>query len=215
MNKPVSYAPRVSITWAEFETCASVWAERCEAMAVYEHEADSSVSRTHCHILMLGCDVKAEQFKRIFRGALPGLNDRKGNDLWMWESKYGTPDDSFLKYMSKGRLRPKYVKTFSPELVEERRKQWKITIPKTDSPAKYDEYTVIKQQFFAQHNDSDLKFMNFESVRKWVFHWYYKRDGRVPIPTCYKRNSSSLMMAIGEKVNRFEEASNEVFNLWY
>jgi len=190
-------------------------------MAVFEHPADTNVSQTHLHLLMLDCDIKAEQFKRIFKGLLPGITT-KGNELWQWESKH-IVGDAFLTYMSKGIYSPKYLKNFKEELVAERRSQWVLPTSKwviaptseTEKPIKYDEYTVIKQQFFAEHDQNDLKYMSFETVRKWVFCWYWKRDARVPIPTCYKRNSSSLMMAIGEKMNRFDDSLNEVFNLWY
>lgn len=211
----INYAPRIAVSWAEFEPLVQGWANRCQYFAVFEHQADSTVNRTHLHLLMIDCHVKAEQFKRMFHACLPGIN-RKGNDLWQWESKQ-TPTDTFLTYMSKGVHAPKFVKNFSPELVEERRQQWVITTPKAEisSMAKYDEYSVMKQQFFAEHSELDMRYMNFETIRKWVFHWYWKRDGRVPIPTCYKRNASSLMMAIGEKINKLEESANEVFNLWY
>jgi hypothetical protein len=170
---------------------------------------------------MLGCDIKAEQFKRIFKSKLPGITET-GNKLWQWESKQ-IPSDSFLTYMSKGVHEPKYVKNFTQELINERRSQWVLKTEKwvltsndvAPKPEKYDEYTVMKKQFFAENTEHDLKYMNFETVRKWVFHWYWKRDARCPIPTCYKRNSSSLMMALGEKINRLEESANEVFNLWY
>lgn len=209
-----SYAPRLAISYAEFEPVAQLWADMCQQMAVYEHESDASVNRTHVHLLMIGCQVKAEQFKRIFKKALPGIK-ASGNEFWKWESKYGTPDDNFLTYMSKGNLRPKFIKNFSDTIVEERRKQWKITTPSHNPSVKYDEYEVMKKQFFAEHDDYTLKLMQFEEVRKWVFHWYYKRDGRIPIASCYKRNAGSLNLARGEKIKKFEECSSEVFNLWY
>lgn len=221
MNSKTSYAPRITLTWDEFQVVAPAWAERCESLAVFEHPADTNTQSTHLHLLMLGCEIKAEQFKRTLKGLLPGITTT-GNKLWQWESKQ-TPDNSFLTYMSKGVHAPKYVKNFSEELVAERRSQWILQKEKwvltpnaqAEKPFKYDEYSAMKQQFFAEHPLSDLQYMQFETVRKWVFCWYWKRDARVPIPTCYKRNSSSLMIAIGEKINKFDDSVNQVFNLWY
>ena len=69
--------------------------------------------------------------------------------MWSWEhKKFGTPDDQFLTYMSKGVLRPKFVKNFPAELVEERRQQWKITTPKSvESSQKSDMYDDMCKSF--------------------------------------------------------------------
>jgi len=120
-----SYAPRITLPYSDISGIVGMWAESCAQVAVFEHEADSKVNNTHCHILLLNSDIQDEALKRKWKNC-PG----KGNEFWKWASKYGTPDLNFLKYMSKGKLRPKFIKNISPDVVEEQRKQWIEPPPK-------------------------------------------------------------------------------------
>lgn len=112
-----NYAPRVSLPWSDLSGVATLWANYCDRFIAYEHEADAKVSRTHCHFLMIDCKVKEEAFKRMSK--LPG----RGNEFWKWATKE-TPDESFITYLSKGKLREKFKKNFSDQIVEERRGLW-------------------------------------------------------------------------------------------
>lgn len=216
-----SYAPRLSISYAEFEPVAPLWAEYAQQMAVYEHEADASVRRTHIHVLILGSSVKAEQLKRIFKKTLPKYEASGGNDFWKWESKYGTPNEGFLQYMPKGILRPKYLKNFSDESVEEWRKKWVDHTPSQESSTKYDEYEELKRSY-AQTHDVYIQLggaipITLDSVRKWTMSWYWRRDGRLPPATAYKRNAGSLFVWANEKRCGVipDWVWEEVKNLWY
>jgi len=127
-----AHAIRITLPYADLSGIIAIWAEEAEQVAVYEHEADDTVANTHCHILLLGCKVKEEALKRKWPEA-PG----SGNGFWKWKSKYGTPDLSFLTYMSKGKLRPKYLKNISTAQVEELRAKWIQPTPKAKpSPTK-------------------------------------------------------------------------------
>ena len=215
-----SYAPRLSVSYAEFEPVAQLWADICQQIVVYEHEADASVNRTHIHVLIIGSEVKAEQLKRIFKKTLPDIK-ASGNEFWKWESKFGTPDESFITYMSKGHLRPKYLKNISEEIVEERRKQWKITTPSQAPSAKYDEFEDLKKAYASTH-DVYIQLggavpITLDSVRKWTMSWYWRRDGRLPPATAYKRNAGSLFVWANEKRCGVipDWVWEEVKNLWY
>lgn len=87
----------------------SMWADSCEAMAVYQHEMDEEVNTTHVHMIMIGCKYKTpEALKREFYKLIE--TERKGNDLWSWTHKKAqNPDMTFMRYMSKGVLRPVFV----------------------------------------------------------------------------------------------------------
>jgi len=184
-------------------------------MAVFQHDKDDTVQTTHCHILMMECEVQAEALKRIFKKVLPGL-PAKGNEFWKWESR-SVVDDNFLTYMSKGNLCPVFVKNFTPELIEERRQQWKISTPKSVNPQKYDEWDEVKKSYDAQHDDYTARTMSLEATRCWLFSWYYRRDGRAPHPSNYKRNAISLFIRSQEKKDSesFQRAISEAVNLWY
>lgn len=188
-------------------------------MAVYEHEADSGVSRTHCHILMEGCSVKDDQLRKSFYATLPG-EKRKGNELWSWEHKkwrLAHPNeqysDEMLIYMSKGSVAPKFTKEYSPVLVEERRQQWVQPIPKAVESSKYDEYTELCKSYDVAVG----KPLSFDETRHWVFSWYWRRDGRPPHITSYKRNACGVFIRAHEKVgsDSFQMAITESLNKWY
>ena len=210
-----SYAPRISASYVEIQPVIQEWASKVLRMAVFQHDKDTNVQTTHVHILIEGCDTKCEQLKRIFKKVLPGL-PAKGNEFWKWESKQ-TPDDSFLTYMSKGTLRPLFVKEYSPALVEERRLQWKITTPKAITPLKYDEWEDLKKAYDARFDSHTARSLSLDETRRWAFSWYFRRDGRAPHISNYKRNSVSLYLRTQEKKgeNSFQEAIVESVNLWY
>lgn len=119
-----NYAPRISLPYNDVSGVISVWANACARMAVYEHEMDEEVNTTHIHLIMIDCKYSTpEALKRIFRKNIQTTRD--GNELWAWShKKYPNPDISFLKYMSKGHLRPVFTKDITPAEIEEHRALW-------------------------------------------------------------------------------------------
>lgn len=123
-----NYAPRVSLSYADLSGVVEEWSKNCEKMVVYEHQKDAAVKHTHCHLLMLNTRVKEEAFKRMFHSRVK--TDLKGNDLWKWSTKWGDPNESFIIYMSRGKLAYKFLKNIPDTQVEELRLQWKDPTPK-------------------------------------------------------------------------------------
>lgn len=119
-----NYAPRVSLPYNDMSGVIAMWADSCLRMAVFEHEADEEVNTTHIHMIMIDCKyATAEPLKRDFRKLVD--TTRKGNELWSWEhKKHPNPDINFIKYMTKGKLRPVFLKNISPAEVEEQRALW-------------------------------------------------------------------------------------------
>lgn len=143
----------------------SMWADSCEAMAVYQHEMDEEVNTTHVHMIMIGCKYKTpEALKREFYKLIE--TERKGNDLWSWTHKKAqNPDMTFMRYMSKGVLRPVFVKGFTPAEVEEQRALWveykKTPVVSSDpapSSAKLTKFQIVKQvqEYFDNKAPKDL-----------------------------------------------------------
>lgn len=129
------YAPLVRLPYNDVSGVVQVWADSCESMAVYEHEADASVKTTHIHMIMMNCQyATAEPLKRAFYKIHSNFNTKDGRRLWSWENEdYPVPDMGFLTYMSKGRLRPVFVKNISEQQLEEYRALW---VEKTNTPDK-------------------------------------------------------------------------------
>lgn len=148
-----NYAPRITLPYDDVSGVISVWSGYCDQMAVYEHDADLEVNKTHVHMIMINCSFKtAEPLKRRFYEQIK--TDRKGNDLWEWEHKnYPNPDIGYIKYMSKGTLTAKFVKNISEQVLEEWRQKWTPDIPKApilrqtsldeDAKKKLTKYAVV------------------------------------------------------------------------
>lgn len=143
----------------------AMWASTCEAMAVYQHEADEEVNTTHLHMIMINSKYATpEALKREFYKLIE--TDRKGNDLWSWShKKFPNPDITFIRYMSKGELRPVFTKEFTPTEVEEQRALWvdfkKTPVVSSDqapSSAKLTKYQIVKQvqEYFENKAPKDL-----------------------------------------------------------
>jgi len=124
-----NYAPRISSPYSDLSGVFQKFADTCEAMVVYEHEADEQVSRTHCHFVMVNCKYKTpEPLKRIFRQLVK--DERDGNDLWAWtHEKNKTPNLSFIGYMAKNDLEPVFTKEVSAAAILLAQEEWKRNKP--------------------------------------------------------------------------------------
>lgn len=91
--------------------------ELCGKVAVYQHNADATVKRTHIHILLQECDRKYDTIRTKFmKGKFEYSMKQKQKD--------GRPvDDGYIAYMSKGQFDPVYVKGYDPELIAQRKKE--------------------------------------------------------------------------------------------
>lgn len=160
--------------------------------------------------------------KRKFKKLYPGKEDHDeetGNGFWKWATKHGTPDLSFVTYMSKGKLRSKYSKNISPEVEELYRLKWSEPTTGTSQSKKkeYDEYDEMKKSFANTHDFTNNIPILLDNVRTWTMSWYWKRDGRLPPATSYKRNASSLYVWANEMRAGYvpNECWEELKNLWY
>lgn len=124
----MNYAIRVSSPFVDCSGILLQWCERATSAFIFEHEADAEVNRTHCHLGLYGCLVKAEALKRMWKGA-PG----SGNGFWSFKPcdpwTGAAVDTKYLTYCSKGVLAPKYVKNISEHLVEEAKGRWVTKSP--------------------------------------------------------------------------------------
>lgn len=207
------FAPRITLPWSDLSGVVQFWEERCKKLAVYEHEADDTVAKTHCHFLMLGCDIQEEALKRMFKAHYPSIKVY-GNAFWSWTRKY-PPSYVNLTYYSKGHISPSYLHVITPAECEEARLKWIALQPEEEalrpSSKKYDEYQHLKTDILKREGCRD---MTLDAVRTFVFAWYYHRDGKIPPATQYKRMAGSLYVWLNERT-RLNFALQEVQNLWY
>jgi hypothetical protein len=228
-----NYAPRVTVSYADASGLFQEWSKRCKEFVVYEHEADEKVSQTHCHLLMLGCQVKAEQFKRMYMEHFPH-EARKGNALWSWvhefdEDRGDDAREALLKivtYYSKGKLQPKFVVGLTLAEIDVLRQAWvdyrKPGLPGPERAKRAEGQASEWDQLFKAGCEHYRSIPNYtlDSVRSWTMSWYLKRDGRLPNVGAYKRNAGSLYIRLSEihlapNGTPACTAIEEVKNLWY
>ena len=94
----------------------------CDKVVVYEHPADSSISRTHIHGLLIGCKRKEDTIRNKF---FKGVYEKTDYSI-----KTGHVDIHFITYMSKGIYIPKYTQNVTQDVIDTHTAAW---VPK-DTP---------------------------------------------------------------------------------
>jgi len=167
-----SFAPRLTIPYDDVSGVFDIWSQYCAQMIVYQHPIDATVKSIHCHVLMLGCKIQEEAFKRKFKPLYPKI-DTKGNTFWKWTTKHGIPDASFITYMTKGKFEPSYNMGFDSVDVAHYKSLWRDPTSEASviAEGKYDEYEQMKKEI-----DIESVKMNgvidLREVRSKTMHWY-------------------------------------------
>lgn len=182
-------APRVSLSYSDISSVVVEWSKHVEKIICYEHEADSGVSRTHCHLLMMGIQYQRpkngsapDAFKRQFFELVK--TDLKGQALWRWtpeEENAPDPDESFITYMSKGHLRPKFNNNFSDQVVEDLRLKWVEPIPKGTCLVTSDTIAPIKKKEKVAKVPYQQQIIAI-SYAEWIKYKNSLEDGFAPSP---------------------------------
>lgn len=122
------FAFRVSVSYQDASMILLELFDMCEKVAVYEHEADEWVKRTHIHGIIMNCSRKEDTLRnKIFKP-----NWKKDYQLAKTYKKCDENgvvqvypvDDGYITYMSKGHLDPMYVKGYIPERIKELKEAW-------------------------------------------------------------------------------------------
>ncbi|UAU47005.1 Rep [Chicken proventriculitis-associated circular virus 15] len=173
-----NYAPRVSMPYMDISGIIILWSKSCESIIVYEHESDEEVKTTHVHLLMINSEYATpEPLKRLFYKNLS--TDRKGNDLWAWTHET-VPDLTFITYMSKGILAPKFINNISTQEVEKARLNWKQSgaVPKTNDSNK-SEFTLLLEAYEKQYK-AKLVTCNMSEIKQWIKSRYLSQRKAIP-----------------------------------
>jgi len=227
----MNHAIRITLPYADCSGIIQQWANRCVSAVVYQHDADEEVSKTHVHIGLYGCEVQYEALKRMWPDA-PG----KGNAFWSFKDKYEDKDGKMvpvdegnITYMSKGHLRPVFVKNFSNELVERFRQSW--VEPSLGNDRTKDPSDAIIRQIMSYftiskipgyfHDDDDTTIGNdsiellFDQVRSRAFKVLWAQHRKAPHASYYKIVASTAFLRLCEDNNRFEAGAQIVREKWY
>lgn len=218
-----NHAIRITLPYEGCKDIISRWADRSVQVIVYQHDADEEVSKTHVHLGLYGCEVKSEALKRMWADA-PG----KGNEFWSW--KEATEDSGkYLTYMSKGTLRPVFVKNFSPDIVERSRQAWVEPVLGNDKSRDQSEsvireimdYFKVSSKPDYYHDDDTCEIgkesleLLFDQVRSKAFKVLWAQQRKAPHASYYKIIASTAFLRLCEDTRRFDAASAIVREKWY
>jgi len=109
---------RVSLSYDECKELLAPIIKLCKRFVIYQHDADSSVSRTHVHGLLRVCERKHDTIRNAFKKAFPKqyqLAETYKNS----QGKVVPVDDGYITYMANGttplKAEPKAVESYTPE----------------------------------------------------------------------------------------------------
>lgn len=198
--------------------------DRVDGYLICQHDADEDVKTTHCHVSFSKMSVtqkmldKAREKYKI-NGDVSRLLSKCVN------SKMKYDEEKLNVYCIKGDIESVKAASYLPAALEAWAARW---VPKADLPnpsrgavhgdrqPAYDEWDVLKKDFQRYYSEMASPSVTLDSIRTWTMRWYWKRDGRMPPATCYKRNAASLYVYATElSLGSIECAFEELKELWY
>lgn len=218
-----NHAIRITLPYEGCKHIISQWADRCAEVVVYQHDADEEISKTHVHLGLYGCEVKSEALKRMWSDA-PG----KGNEFWSWKEA-SAEASRYLTYMSKGTLRPVFVKKISPEILEAARQAWVEPVLGNDKARDQSESVIreimdyfkvsVKPDYYRDDDTceigKDSLELLFDQVRSKAFKVLWAQHRKAPHASYYKIVASTAFLRLCEDTRRFEAGSAIVREKWY
>lgn len=120
-----NWSVRITRTYEELKPWIQNLSDKCEKLIVYQHDADEDVSRTHCHLMIIGYTTSDETMKMQLTKI---LGQRPEKTDWAWDPSVRSEDDS-ISYMSKKDLQPMYNKGYEDSYVVERSTKY---VPKSE-----------------------------------------------------------------------------------
>lgn len=163
-------AVRVFVGYAQAQRMASSWAQVSEKTAVYEHLGEKT-AKVHCHFALYGCRVSTERLKQLARELGHSF---KGNKDWSFKTWDG--DESYITYMTKGNLEPKYFSGYSVEELTALRSKW-VEKRKAGASDK-DSLTFDRFMDYLDAKDTPC-FVKFKDLKAAAVSWAFEECGRI------------------------------------
>jgi len=197
-----------------------------DSVLIAQHDADDDIKTTHCHISFTNLAVTCKALdKQRQKHGLDGVNSRMLSHVVGTKTPYS--EDKLAVYILKGSRDTLMASSYDSKFIDDAVESWVEHTPKEDdndsvksvkktTKKDYDEYEHLRDDFTKYFINADKPHMTLDSLRTWTMRWYWKRDGRMPPATAYKRNASSLYVYFYELKNLpLDCAFEELKNLWY
>lgn len=166
------WAVRISLPYERLEPIIEDYVTKMEGVLVYQHE---EANRIHCHLLLYNTKVSKQRLKQIGLAHLPGTGLER-NALWSWKQMGNEKTDveTYICYMSKGKLDPEFCLGFEWKEVERYKQRW---VEPTTAP------TVSKgllgYQAFEEHvREKDISLRaRADDIRTYATRWVFEKHG--------------------------------------
>lgn len=116
------YFCRIRVPYEKFSPVASLMSEKCERLIIYEHNDDPN--NIHIHFYIQACQVSTDTLKNYCKRH--GITGGKKGSNWSFKL---ARDTGCIKYMTKGKYEPKFVKGFTDDEVAEHKSLWEDREP--------------------------------------------------------------------------------------
>ena len=108
----------IFLPYVDASGIATVWASKCDKLAIAEHPAEGQTKRIHIHLLISGSHVAENRLRELLKETLPGMN--RGN-YWIAsktkKEKLPVGERETLVYMLKGqKMRLKFQRISPTQL---------------------------------------------------------------------------------------------------
>lgn len=188
----MNYAVRLSFPAQGLASWFSRVALASEKCIFYEHA--SNKENVHIHGLIFGWSKDKKTLKDWVKETLRLTPVRT---QWSFKESYdGKPvDDGFIKYMTKGKYDPVYVKGFSVEFIaEEKAKGFDAKKNNDERLSKNDRYWNDFRKWVGEDIKDDLGWTvnKFEVIRRWSY-CYMMNNIHLPMPHDIARMKACTM----------------------
>lgn len=177
----------------------------CANFIVGQHEGDNEDKVTHCHTMLVDCSITIEAIRKcIKKNGISGSADY-ATMTKTHKEKLDYDVDKLAIYILKGNVATPFVSSYDQTKIEEWLSLWvppkfsSAPINDGEKKEKFDNYKALLKEF-----EDTYQFKNrpsLDHIRTWVMKWHWKKFRRMPNPSAYKRDASSLFMVHTESYN--------------
>lgn len=127
----MNFAFRITSSYDVIQESLKELTDMCSKVAIYQHDADEEIERTHIHGLLMGCSRGEDTIRnRFFKGKYDAsdyeLKQKYKVKEGLEKIKRSYPvDDKYIIYMSKGVHDPVFLKTYTNEECDVYKAMWR------------------------------------------------------------------------------------------
>jgi len=189
-----------------------------ENFLVGQHNADLDDKVTHCHAMLVNCKVTIEALRKVIKKN--GLTGSEDYAIMTVTHKKKIPYSTQLAvYIMKGDNSTIISSSYDKITLEDWVSDWKNydhrpePVNDGEKKEKFDNYKELLKEFETSYPMKNRP--SLDHIRTWVMKWHWKKFRRMPNPSAYKRDASSLFMVHTENFHgACVETAFEEIKMW-